>query len=141
MFEEHIQGLFNHCVVGRQVGIEIIEIGEGYAKGKLELKKEHLNVFGSIHGGILFTFADHVGGACGNTFGKRSVLVESAIQYLKALPGEGIIFAEARLIHKGRRIGRIDIKVQKENGELVAIMNMIFFQTDEDHTTKASQNI
>mgnify|MGYP003486677516 FL=1 len=70
MNEEYIQRLFNHCNVGRLLDIDIYEVKEGRAKGKLKIKKEHINVFENAHGGIIFTFADHVGGACGNSLGR-----------------------------------------------------------------------
>jgi acyl-CoA thioesterase len=139
--EEYIKDLFNRCVVGRQVGIEVSEVREGYARGRLTLRKEHLNVFGSIHGGILFTFADHIGGACGNTLGKKALLVESSIQYARPVFPESTVLAEATVTHKGKKIGRIDIRVTTEQGDLIALMHMVFFQTDRDHKTKTAQNI
>jgi len=45
MNEEYIQRLFNHCNVGRLLDIDIYEVKEGRAKGKLKIKKEHINVF------------------------------------------------------------------------------------------------
>ncbi len=141
MHEIYIKDVFNHCNVGRLVGIDIYEVGLGFAKGRLKIQSEHINVFGSVHGGILFTFADHVGGACGNTLGGKAVLVESSIQYMKgALEGE-VVFAEATVTYTGRKLGRIDVKVHKENGDLMAIVHQIFFIKNDDRETKTTQNI
>jgi len=138
---KYIKKIFNDCHVAKLLGIEIIENKEGIARGKLTLKKEHINVFGIAHGGILFTLADHVGGVCGNSTGKKSVLVESSIQYFKG-PREGeTVFAEARLVHKGKKIGRIDIKVTNEQNDLIAQMHMVFYSTQHDHTANTSRNI
>lgn len=141
MHEEYIQKLFNECNVGRLLGIEIYEVEEGRAKGKLTIKKEHINVFGNAHGGILFTLADHVGGACGNSLGKMAVLVESSIQYMKGANEGETVFAEATLIHKGKKIGRIDIKISRENGDLLALMHMVFYMKGDDHKTKTPENL
>ena len=111
MHEEYIKNLFNGCNVGKLLGIEVNDLKEGYAKGKLTILKEHINVFGTVHGGILFTLADHIGGACGNTLGKKSLLVESSIQFMKGVVEGETVFAEARLTYKGKKIGRIDIKI------------------------------
>ena len=138
MNEEHIKKMFNECNVGRLLDIEICELEEGRAKGKLKIKNEHLNVFGNAHGGIIFTFADHVGGACGNTLGKVAVLVESSIQYMKGVNDGDNIIAEAVLIHKGKKIGRIDIKVYRQDGDLVALMHSVFYMKNDDHKTKTS---
>ncbi len=136
MHEEYIRKIFNECSVGRLLGIEICELREGFAKGTLTLKKEHMNVFGSVHGGILFSFADQVGGACGNSLGRKAVLVESAIQYLKgAVPGE-TIFGEATYTYKGKKIGRIDIKIYNDRGELLAIMHNISYTSENEHPSE-----
>ncbi|HOJ44387.1 MAG TPA: PaaI family thioesterase [Syntrophorhabdaceae bacterium] len=138
MDEEYVKNLFNECSVGRLIGIEILEVKEGYARGSLLLKNEHINVFGSAHGGIIFALADHVGGACGNTVGKKSVLIESSIQYFRPVFEGSRIYAEALLIHKGKKIGRIDIKVYNENSEDIALMHMVFYITNEGHRGKTS---
>ena len=48
------------------------------------------------------------------------------------------MFAEARLTYKGKKIGRIDTKIYRENEEIVAIMHMVFYIRSDDHRTKAS---
>ena len=141
MHEKYIKKIFNNCNVGKLLGIEVYEVREGLAKGKLTIKKEHINIFGNAHGGILFTFADHVGGACGNTLGKKAVLVESSIQYMKGVPENDIVFAEAILTHKGRKIGRIDVKIFSEDGNIVALMHQVFFIKDDDHKAKTPKNL
>jgi len=141
MHEEYIQKIFNECNVGRLLGIEVYEIEEGRAKGKLTIKREHINVFGNAHGGILFTLADHVGGACGNSLGKLAVLVESSIQYMKGAREGETVFADATLIHKGKKIGRIDIKVHREDGDLIALMHMVFYMKSDDHKAKTPKNL
>jgi len=141
MHEEYIKKIFNECNVGRLLDIEVFEIEEGRAKGRLKIKKEYLNVFGNAHGGILFTFADHVGGACGNSLGKFAVLVESSIQYMKGAKEGETVFAEAILIHKGKKIGRIDIKVCRENGDLIALIHSVFYMKSNDHKAKTPENL
>ncbi|OPX94830.1 MAG: hypothetical protein A4E62_00971 [Syntrophorhabdus sp. PtaU1.Bin002] len=66
---EYITNLFNNCQVSKLLGIEVYDLKEEFVKGRLTIQKDHINVFGTVHGGILFTLADHVGGACGNTLG------------------------------------------------------------------------
>ena len=134
MHEEYIQNLFNNCRVGKLLGIEVYDLQEGHAKGRLRILGEHINVFGTVHGGILFAFADHIGGACGNTLGKKSVLVESSIQFMKGITEGETLFAEARLTHRGKKIGRIDTTIVGENKELVAIMHMVFYIRSDKHT-------
>ncbi len=138
MHEEYIKNLFNNCNVGKLLGIEVYDLTEGHAKGKLTISREHINVFGTVHGGMLFTLADHIGGACGNTLGKKSLLIESSIQFMKGVEEGETVFAEAKLTHKGKRIGRIETKIYRENEEIVAMMHMVFYIRSDDHKAKAS---
>lgn len=141
MNEEYIKQIFNECHVGKLLGIEVLDVREGFARGKLNVKNEHINLFGGIHGGILFTFADHVGGACGNSMGKKAVLVQSTTHFIKSAFEGDTIFAEATCTHKGRNVDRIDIKVSRENGDVIALMHMISFVKDESHEPKTVENI
>ncbi len=137
----YIQDLFNECSVGKGVGVKIEEVRAGYARGFLDIGPLHLNVFGSVHGGIVFTLADHVGGACGNSLGTKALLVESSIQYLRpAGPGQRLI-AEATLSYAGKRIGRIDIRVHTTDDHPVALMHMVFFRTDDEHQNDAPSHL
>jgi acyl-CoA thioesterase len=138
LHEEYIKNLFNDCNVGKLLGIEVYDLKEGHAKGRLTILREHINVFGTVHGGILFTFADHIGGACGNTLGKKSLLVESSIQFMKGVTEGETVFAEAKLTYKGKKIGRIDTKIFRENKEIVAVMHMVFYIRSDDHRTKTT---
>ena len=46
-------------------GIELTEVGEGYAAGRVVIKPQHLNPSGAVHGGIIFCLGDVIGGiAC-----------------------------------------------------------------------------
>lgn len=105
------------------------------------MRKEHLNVYGDVHGGIIFTFADQMGGACAATVGRNAVLLESSIHYLKGTRGEKTIFAEATLTHAGKKIGRVDVKVYEENGSIIALTHQIFYIKHDGNTAKASLDL
>jgi acyl-CoA thioesterase len=40
------------------LGIEVLEIKEGYSKIRMEVRKEMINGFGIVHGGIAFSLGD-----------------------------------------------------------------------------------
>jgi acyl-CoA thioesterase len=126
----NLKTLFNESAVSKLLGIEISEISKGMVRGTLKLRKKHMNPSGGAHGGILFTFADHVGGACSKTMGKWTILVESSIQYLKGPSIGDTVFAEARLVHAGRRIGRVDVQIVDKNQDLLALAHQIFYVRD-----------
>ena len=64
-------------------GVEIVEIGDGTAKGRLSLKPHHLNGVGIVHGAAIFTLADAVFAAASNSHGQRRCDKYKYISYLK----------------------------------------------------------
>ena len=50
---------------GKEVGVKIVDISEGYAKCEIEIDERHLNPGKSVHGGCIYTLADIVGGVAG----------------------------------------------------------------------------
>ena len=141
MHEDSIENTFNQCSVAALLGIEVTEVGDGFVRGRLSIKKEHLNVFGDLHGGITFAFADHIGGACSNTLGNKAVLLESSIHYIKGTGGERTILAEAVLTHSGRKTGRVDTKIYEEEGGVIALIHQIFYIKEDGRSGTASQNL
>lgn len=140
MHEEHIRDMVNQCTVGKLLGIEVYEVGHGIAKGRLTMRAELLNMFGMPHGGVLFTFADQVAAACGNTLGKQAVAVECTIHFVRPATGESELLAEAVLTHTSRSIGRMDVKVTTRNGDTVALMHQLFFIKEKEHAVPPSEH-
>ena len=133
MHEEHIKAMVNGCSVAKLMGIEVYEVAEGVVKGRIKLREELLNMFGMPHGGVLFTFADQVSAACGNTLGRKAVAVESTIHFMSAAKGEDELLAEAVLTHTSKSIGRMDVRVTTKKGVVVALMHQIFFIKEKEH--------
>ncbi len=136
---KEVQKRFNDCNVGRLLGIEVYEVKEGAARGRMVVTKDHTNVFGGIHGGILFTFADHVGGACGNSMDYKALLVQSRARFKKSAKEGETIYAEARIVHARRKVDKIDIAVTNEDGEILALLNMISYVMD--HAAKTPEDL
>lgn len=100
-----------------QIGIELLEIREGYVRTRVKKKKELENIYGDIHGGCLYTIADNMAGVAASTYGYYVTTVNGSIQYLKAGRNTEYIFCEAKVIKPGRTITvvHVDITDDKEN--------------------------
>lgn len=48
------------------VGIELLEVGDGYAEAQMEITDNHLNGVNILHGGAIFTLADYTFAAASN---------------------------------------------------------------------------
>ena len=65
-----------------RIGFKVTEIGKLYAKGEIDLGEMHANPIGSIHGGVIFSMADTVGGVAATTAGSYCTTVNGNINYL-----------------------------------------------------------
>ncbi len=101
------------------IGVELLEISKGRAKAKIDIKKRHLNIHNTVHGGAIFTLADTVFAAAANSHDAAAMAINVNISYIKAA-SEGTLYAEAREISLNKTLATYSISVTNEAGELIA---------------------
>lgn len=101
------------------LGIEIVEVGIGYALLKLQVEEKHLNGIGMVQGGALFTLADYAFGVAANADGSTVVGINANISYFKPPKGK-TIYAEALEEDSNHKICGYKVRVKDEDGSLVA---------------------
>ena len=107
---------------GGMIGLRIVETGEGRAVAEIDVDERHHNPNGVVHGGVLFSLADTSMGAALRSLlaeGQISATIEIQIRYLKSLRS-GLVRAETRVRHKGKRIAHFDSEIRNGDGDLVA---------------------
>lgn len=111
----------------KEIGLEISEIKDGYAKGEITVADRHRNIHGTVHGGCIFTLGDSVAGAAVMTAGKPAVTVSGNINYLAAAADAKKLVAEARKVKIGNKISVFDVEIRDENDRLIATGTYTFF--------------
>ncbi|HBN85633.1 MAG TPA: thioesterase [Clostridiales bacterium] len=106
----------------KYIGVELIQVEEGYAKAEMKIKQIHLNGVGMVQGGAIFTLADYAFAAASNSKGTVTVGINNNISYIKSPKGKKLI-ATAKEVSYGRKICTYTVDVTDENGELIAQMN------------------
>ena len=101
-------------------GVEIVEMGDGRAVTRLEIKDHHRNGLGVVQGGALFTLADVAFAAASNSRGQVAVALNVGITFAKAAT-TGTLTAEATEESRGPKVGSYRIHVRDESGELLVI--------------------
>jgi uncharacterized protein (TIGR00369 family) len=108
--------------VAELVGFRMLSYGNGEARFEMEAGRKHHNPMGTVHGGILCTLADSaMGMAFATTLddGETFTSLEVKINYLRPV-FEGVLFANAKVVHRGRTVGLVECEVATEDGRLVA---------------------
>lgn len=113
------------------LGIERISIETGRCKLKMKVRKEMLNGFGILHGGITFSFADSALAFASNAYGRMAVALEASISYpVKALEGDELV-AVAEEQNITNRTGIYYITITNQNNEKVGLFKGIVYRTDK----------
>lgn len=93
------------------LGIEWIEIKEGYASLKLVIRPEMINFLGYLHGGLVFSVADIVFSAASNMDFSPSLALDVAGNFLNTAKVGDQIEAKAMQIHTTKRTGLYKMEV------------------------------
>lgn len=109
------------------LGMKILEQGKGHCKVGMEVKKEHMNPIGSVHGGVMFTMADQACGIAAATTGGVCTTVNSQIEFLNAAINVKYLTAEAKPKKIGKKIRIFNVDIRDEKDVLIASADFTFF--------------
>lgn len=110
---------------------QIIKLEDGEAEVHWQASPDHLNRFGSVHGGALAGLIDTVAAIASLTKMKRIVTVELNISYIKAANISTKVIAKGKVIQAGRSLMRTVVELFNEEGELLTRGNLTFFVLGE----------
>lgn len=113
------------------LGIEVLEVKEGYSKIKMTIRKEMVNGFGIAHGGIPFSLADSAFAFACNNRNNLSVALDTSINFIKPVHIADVLTAEAKELHNGKSTGLYHITISNQNDHVVAIFKGTCFKTDK----------
>ena len=114
-----------------QLGMEFVEGAEGYAKLRMPYKKENSTMGDALHGGAISSLIDTTGAMAAWTtaelgnpkyFGST---VGINVNYLSGAIGEDI-FAEGRVLKRGKEIIYSDVRVTNAAGKLLAQGTVVY---------------
>lgn len=111
-----------------QLGVEVMELGPGYARVTLAVDGQMTNIHGITHGGVVFTLADVALGLASNSHGPGAVAVNVNINYIRASKPGDRLTATATEEHLGRRTASYRVTVEDQRGKLVAVTQGLVFR-------------
>lgn len=128
---EHMIQFFRNDRFAERVGIELLEVSEGSARARMEIKDHHLNSVNIVHGAAIFSLADLVFSVASNSHGTVAVAVNVNITFMKAA-STGTLFAEATEVSRNPKLASYTIRVTDEAGELIALFQgMVYRKKDK----------
>ena len=113
------------------LGIEVLEIKEGYSKLKMIVRPEMINGVGIVHGGIAFALSDSAFAFACNNRNVLSVALDTSINFLKPVHPGDVLTAEAKELHNGKSTGLYHITVINQHDHTVALFKGTCFRTNK----------
>ncbi|MEO8174732.1 MAG: hydroxyphenylacetyl-CoA thioesterase PaaI [Sediminibacterium sp.] len=127
--EQVVSHMMEHDLFSQWLGISVLQIKEGYSKIQMQVRKEMINGFGIVHGGIAFSLADSAFAFACNNRNNLSVALDTSINFTKAVQVGDTLTAEAKENHNGRSTGLYFITITNQNNEAVAHFKGTCFRT------------
>ena len=124
-----VKHMMENDLFSQWLGIEILEIKEGYSRIKMIVRKEMINGFGIVHGGIAFSLSDSAFAFACNNRNNLSVALDTSINFIRTVNVGDELIAEAKEQHNGRSTGLYQIMILNQKNETVAIFKGTCFRT------------
>jgi acyl-CoA thioesterase len=128
---EVVSHMMKHDLFSQWLGIEVLEVKEGYSKIRMTIREEMINGFGIIHGGIAFSLADSAFAFACNNRNVLSVALDTSINFLKPVHVGDELTAEAKELHNGKSTGLYHIEIFNQKNHLVAQFKGLCYRTDK----------
>ena len=113
-------GFMNHN------GMSVVSYEKDHAIFTMEIVPEACNPHGQAHGGALYGLADNAAATAVHTDGRLHVTQSSNMYFLRSRTS-GKIFAEAKIVHRGKTVSLIEVIITDEDGVHLATGNFSFY--------------
>lgn len=131
---EIVNRMLEKDAFSKWLGIELLELKEGYCKLSLVVREEMLNGFAIAHGGITYSLADSALAFASNTKGKQAVSIETSISHIQKTKVGDVIIAEADEVTRNEKLAHYSVRLYLQNNEksLVAIFKGIVYLSSKN---------
>ena len=113
--------------LGEHLGIELIELGENYLKGRMPVDHRHKQPTGVLHGGASAALAETLGSVAGNLVLDLNLYscvgLEINANHIRPV-SSGFVYGIASPIHIGKKTQVWNIEITNEQGKLVCISRL-----------------
>ena len=131
-----VNKMFDQDAFSQWLGIEIIDVSEGFCQLKMTVRKEMLNGFQIAHGGIAYSLADSALAFASNSHGRKSLSVETSISHTVSVKEGDSLIAVSNEISLSPKIGIYLISIKNQNEQEVALFKGTVYRTSKEWFSK-----
>ena len=134
--ERIVDTMYQNDAFSQWLGIEVVEVKDGYCELKMTLRKEMLNGFQIAHGGIAYSLADSALAFASNSHGRKSLSVETSISHTVSVKEGDSLIAVSNEISLSSKIGIYLISIKNQNEQEVALFKGTVYRTSKEWFSK-----
>ena len=127
-----VDKMYNNDRFSQWLGIERIEEDAGKSVLRMTIRKEMLNGFDIVHGGITFSLADSALAFASNSHGRKSVVIEAGISYLAPVKEGDVLTAVAEEVSLTNKLGIYNITITNQDNKKVALFKGTVYRTGKE---------
>jgi acyl-CoA thioesterase len=127
-----VHRMFDNDAFSKWLGIELVEIGEGVSVLRMQVRKEMLNGFDVLHGGITYSLADSSLAFASNAYGRKSMSIETSISHTLPCKEGDVLTTKTVERSLTNRIGIYDISVINQENKVVALFKGTVYRSDKE---------
>ncbi len=135
--------LLNKGTLMEQLGIEYLEVKEGYVKAKMPCDKRTKQPFNYLHGGASVALAESIaslGSAVLVDLEKNDVRGAAVTANHIGAATRGFVYAEAKLIHRGSITHVWDIEIKDQGGYRISVSRITVITIPKQNQNVKTQN-
>ena len=114
------------------LGIEVLEITEGFCKLKMTVRDEMTNGFNIAHGGIAYSLADSCLAFAANADGIQAVSIETSISHTKKVASGDVLIATSKEMNKSNKTALYFITITNQENLEVAHFKGTVYRTGKE---------
>ena len=113
----------------RALNLKLVEIDEGTSAVEMVFDPDSMgNIFNMAHGGVIFALIDEAFETACNAYGTVAVALNMNITYIASPTPGSRLRAEAKEISRTRKTGAYEIKVNDQDGKLLAVCQALCYR-------------
>ena len=127
-----VNKMYDQDAFSQWLGIEIVDVSEGYCQLKMEVRKEMLNGFQIAHGGIAYSLADSALAFASNSNGKKSLSVETSISHTVSVKDGDVLTATTEELSLSEKFGVYLITITNKKNQKIAYFKGTVYRTSKN---------
>ena len=127
-----VDKMYENDAFSKWLGIKRIEDGAGKSVLQMTVRKEMLNGFDIVHGGITYSLADSALAFASNGQGRKAVSVETSISHTETCKEGDVLTTHTEEMSLSKKIGIYQITITNQHNKTVALFKGTVYITDKN---------